>query len=194
MTGGGGGADKLFLWGAVIYYPFMHPPQAWIKHALLYWDRVYTVVPVDYPGDLDDLLHPDVLWLRDQGIYEPPSADSLSSHQVEVVSNEIITCLAAAEGTSARLTPSTGPRRSESASTSAICWQMSWRGLRRGKHKWNLSQSPTPERSGIDIGAPKPPKCWRSAWDDNPSHEIGGALDVSPDLGTIQRKLASKNA
>jgi hypothetical protein len=49
-----------------LYYPYMAPPASWIKHSLLLFERVSSIVhPV--PGRFGDELD----WLRDEGIWIP---------------------------------------------------------------------------------------------------------------------------
>lgn len=74
---------------AIIYYPYINPPQEWIKQALLYWDRVCTIIPVNY-HEIETVLHPDLIWLRDRGIYEAITADDIQDHEKQNLRQEIL--------------------------------------------------------------------------------------------------------
>lgn len=71
----------------IIYYPYINPPQQWIKQALLYWDRICTIVPEDYD---ESVLHPDLIWLRNNGIYEAITADTIPDYEKQRLRQEIL--------------------------------------------------------------------------------------------------------
>lgn len=58
-----------------LYYPYVTPPESWIKSSLFLVDRVTSIVPRDrtYP------LESDFRWMRDEGIWEPCYADDVGS-------------------------------------------------------------------------------------------------------------------
>ncbi|MFD0361979.1 hypothetical protein ACFQZZ_11050 [Nocardia sp. GCM10030253] len=56
----------------LLYYPRINAPRAVIHQALLYWDRLATVVP---RGSLEELLDPAMRQVHSAGLYNPVSAD-----------------------------------------------------------------------------------------------------------------------
>lgn len=53
----------------ILYYPTFRPPSAlWLRNALLYWDSVSTIVPME---DGDQIKDPDLTFLRGEGAYRP---------------------------------------------------------------------------------------------------------------------------
>ncbi|MCO1597620.1 DUF6236 family protein [Micromonospora sp. RHAY321] len=54
----------------MLYYPDINPSNAGLYHALLYWDRIATVVPPNYAVLLDDRMRE----VADAGLYEPIEA------------------------------------------------------------------------------------------------------------------------
>ena len=58
-----------------LYYPYVTPPESWIKSSLFLVDRVSSIVPRDRTYPLDD----DFRWMLDEGIWEPCHADDVGS-------------------------------------------------------------------------------------------------------------------
>ena len=56
----------------LFYYPTINPPRSVIYQALLYWDRLVTVVP---PGAPEEFLDPTMRQVHAAGLYEPLRAD-----------------------------------------------------------------------------------------------------------------------
>ncbi|MCI2424111.1 DUF6236 family protein [Saccharopolyspora sp. K220] len=51
----------------MLYYPHVSPSEAALHQAVLYWDRLATIVPAQY----EKLVTPELLRLRDAGLYRP---------------------------------------------------------------------------------------------------------------------------
>lgn len=69
-----------------IFYPYLNPPRSWIKQSLLYWDRICTIIPADFD---DKFLHSDLIWLRNEGIYEGITADTISYFEEDNLQKEV---------------------------------------------------------------------------------------------------------
>lgn len=59
----------------MLYYPTLNPPTPVLYQALLYWDRLATIVPAGYERYLDGR----VRQVRDAGLYQPVSAAEVAS-------------------------------------------------------------------------------------------------------------------
>ena len=53
-----------------LYYPYIQPPESWLKQMLLFYDEAASIVP---PGHSDPILE----WLQAQGAYSPIFVDEL---------------------------------------------------------------------------------------------------------------------
>jgi hypothetical protein len=111
---------------AVIYYPHINPPLAWLKQSLLYWDRICTVVHADFQETID----PDLAWLLDQGVYEPVFPDRLPNDQAERLLAEVLDYLSL-------------PGRQ-------VLGSQEWAG--RGRHIESIYYGKLPERIEEELG------------------------------------------
>jgi hypothetical protein len=59
----------------MLYYPTVTPPRPVVHRAVLYWDRLATVVPAYYERHLDSSL----LQVLDAGLYQPVSVERIAS-------------------------------------------------------------------------------------------------------------------
>jgi hypothetical protein len=58
----------------MMYYPFVHPPRPVLWQALLYWDNLTSISPVDgYQYQFGS----ELTGLQDLGLYRPTHADDL---------------------------------------------------------------------------------------------------------------------
>lgn len=65
----------------ILYYPTIDVPNgSWLRHALLYWDEVSSIVPEDYEGNLLNDLSPEVQFLISEGEFSPIRPEDLMSH------------------------------------------------------------------------------------------------------------------
>jgi hypothetical protein len=53
----------------MLYYPLVHPPQRTVFQAVLYWDRLTSMVPEVHQGFEAYVLRPDLAALEDAGLY-----------------------------------------------------------------------------------------------------------------------------
>lgn len=66
-----------------LYYPHIIPPLSWIKQSLLMFDRISTIVPMDYEFGLipsqmvNDQESTTLRWLEDRGDWIPASTEYL---------------------------------------------------------------------------------------------------------------------
>lgn len=56
----------------MMYYPFVNPPRPVLWQALLYWDELTSISP-----EAGYQFRPDLVVLRDRGLYQPTYADDL---------------------------------------------------------------------------------------------------------------------
>jgi flagellar hook-basal body complex protein FliE len=64
----------------ILYYPTINiPNNAWLKHALLYWDEISSIIPQDDNDRFLIDLSPDILYLMDEGHFRPIRPESLIS-------------------------------------------------------------------------------------------------------------------
>uniref|UniRef100_A0AAU3I5A3 DUF6236 family protein n=1 Tax=Streptomyces sp. NBC_01393 TaxID=2903851 RepID=A0AAU3I5A3_9ACTN len=63
----------------------MAPPMTWLKQSLLYWDHLCAIVPDNFWDDPD----PTLVWLADQGLFEPLVIDNLSTSAMSDFQSEV---------------------------------------------------------------------------------------------------------
>jgi hypothetical protein len=56
----------------LLYYPRINAPRSVVYQALLYWDRLVTIVP---PGPVEDYIDPTMRQVHAAGLYSPLQAD-----------------------------------------------------------------------------------------------------------------------
>lgn len=60
----------------ILYYPTIDvPSNSWLRHALLYWDQVSSIVPRNIDNEVE--LSPDLHYLIDEGEFRPISPEEL---------------------------------------------------------------------------------------------------------------------
>lgn len=69
----------------ILYYPHIELPtaSAWIRRALLYWDKVGSIVPpvYDFAGGMKEQVSADHRFLMDEGLFIPVDPSPLLYHQ-----------------------------------------------------------------------------------------------------------------
>jgi hypothetical protein len=74
-------SDGQFPVRTILYYPTIDVPNgSWLRHALLYWDHVSSIVPKDYEGNLINDLSAEVQYLISEGQFNPIRPEELMSH------------------------------------------------------------------------------------------------------------------
>lgn len=62
----------------ILYYPTIDiPTNSWLRHALLYWDEISSIVPQSYDNKILTHLSTDVLYLMDEGQFRPTKPEDL---------------------------------------------------------------------------------------------------------------------
>jgi len=62
----------------ILYYPNISiPTGSWLRNALLYWDKVSSIIPQSYNGELLKELSPDITFLRSEGYFRPIAPEDL---------------------------------------------------------------------------------------------------------------------
>jgi hypothetical protein len=62
----------------ILYYPTINiPTNAWLRHAILYWDEVSSIVPRSSDERMLARLSPDILYLHHEGIFRPIKPEDL---------------------------------------------------------------------------------------------------------------------
>lgn len=62
----------------ILYYPTIDiPSKSWLRHAILYWDEVSSIVPKSYDDSVLDNLSPDIRYLMSEGQFRPINPDDL---------------------------------------------------------------------------------------------------------------------
>jgi hypothetical protein len=62
----------------ILYYPTINiPTKSWLRHSLLYWDEVSSIVPQSWNGNYLHKLSPDINYLIDEGQFRPISPNEL---------------------------------------------------------------------------------------------------------------------
>ena len=62
----------------ILYYPTINiQNEDWIRNALIYWDEISSIVPMDYNENPVIELNGNVQFLRDEGFFRPISPDTL---------------------------------------------------------------------------------------------------------------------
>lgn len=62
----------------ILYYPTIDIPRnSWLRHALLYWDEVSSIVPKSWDDNLLIELSPDIHYLMDEGQFRPIQPEDL---------------------------------------------------------------------------------------------------------------------
>lgn len=62
----------------ILYYPTIDIPRSnWLRHALLYWDEVSSIVPTSWDGDLLVNISPEIHYLIDEGQFRPIKPEDL---------------------------------------------------------------------------------------------------------------------
>lgn len=74
-------SDGHFPVRTILYYPTIDVPNSsWLRHAILYWDEVSSIVPQDYEGNSLNDLSAEVQFLISEGEFNPIRPDGLMSH------------------------------------------------------------------------------------------------------------------
>lgn len=60
-----------------LYFPYIVPPDEWIKHSLLMFDGISSIVPPELPGSESG----DLAWLAGEGLWSPTTVRSGLSHE-----------------------------------------------------------------------------------------------------------------
>jgi hypothetical protein len=64
----------------ILYYPTINiPTNSWLRHSLLYWDEVSSIVPKSWEDDILLELSPDIHYLIDEGQFRPIKPEDLIS-------------------------------------------------------------------------------------------------------------------
>ena len=64
----------------ILYYPTIDIPRSsWLKHALLYWDEVSSIVPSSYDEQFLYDLSPDIQYLIGEEQFRPIQPETLIS-------------------------------------------------------------------------------------------------------------------
>lgn len=64
----------------ILYYPTINIPRSsWLKHALLYWDEVSSIVPFGYDGSYMFELSTDIQYLIEEEQFRPIAPETLIS-------------------------------------------------------------------------------------------------------------------
>ncbi|MES2748412.1 MAG: DUF6236 family protein [Bacteroidota bacterium] len=62
----------------ILYYPTIDIPRNnWLRHSLLYWDEVSSIVPKSWDGDFLVNLSPEIHYLMDEGQFRPIKPEDL---------------------------------------------------------------------------------------------------------------------
>lgn len=62
----------------ILYYPTIDvPTNNWLRHSLLYWDEISSIVPQSWDNNFRDNLSPDINYLIDQGQFRSIKPDAL---------------------------------------------------------------------------------------------------------------------
>lgn len=62
----------------ILYYPTINVPRnSWLRHALLYWDEVSSIVPKSWDDRMLVELSPDIHYLIDEGQFRPIKPEDL---------------------------------------------------------------------------------------------------------------------
>lgn len=62
----------------ILYYPTIDIPRKnWLRHAILYWDEVSSIVPKSYDNRILNELSPEILYLIDEGQFRPINPEDL---------------------------------------------------------------------------------------------------------------------
>lgn len=62
----------------ILYYPTIDIPRSnWLRHSLLYWDEVSSIVPKSWDGNFLSNLSPEIHYLMDEGQCRPISPEDL---------------------------------------------------------------------------------------------------------------------
>ena len=103
----------------ILYYPYVRPKaDSWLRHALLYWDRVAAFVPetLDYrsnvvPSDTNfPVSTPETEYLRDQGVFFPVRPELVLQRQdrlAEALNEKFVSLVSSASFANARREPHT---------------------------------------------------------------------------------------
>lgn len=62
----------------ILYYPTIDIPRSnWLRHSLLYWDEVSSIVPKSWDGNFLGNLSPEIHYLMDEGQFRPIKPEDL---------------------------------------------------------------------------------------------------------------------
>lgn len=62
----------------ILYYPTINiPNEKWLRHALLYWDEISSIVPNTYDSRIMDGLSPNIHYLINEGQFRPMQPEDL---------------------------------------------------------------------------------------------------------------------
>lgn len=62
----------------ILYYPTIDiPTNSWLRHSLLYWDEVSSIVPKSWDERMLLELSPDIHYLIDEGQFRPIKPEDL---------------------------------------------------------------------------------------------------------------------
>lgn len=65
----------------ILYYPTIDiPKNNWLRHSLLYWDEVSSIVPKSWDGDFLVNLSPEIHYLMNEGQFRPMKPEDLISN------------------------------------------------------------------------------------------------------------------
>ncbi len=73
----------------ILYYPTIDiPTNSWLRHAILYWDEVSSIVPKNWNDEIAIELSPDIQYLIAEGQFRPVRPEDLIINQSNLVSFE----------------------------------------------------------------------------------------------------------
>lgn len=62
----------------ILYYPTIDiPNDKWLRHALMYWDEVSSIVPMSWENNMLMNLSPEIHYLMDEGQFRPVKPEDL---------------------------------------------------------------------------------------------------------------------
>lgn len=62
----------------ILYYPTIDvPTNSWLRHSLLYWDEISSIIPQSWSENYRDNLSPDINYLIDEEQFRPIKPDEL---------------------------------------------------------------------------------------------------------------------
>ncbi|MFL0122928.1 hypothetical protein V2611_14125, partial [Tenacibaculum maritimum] len=62
----------------ILYYPTIDiPNEEWVRSAVLYWDEISSIVPMDYEGKPVRNYSPNIQYLKHKGVFRPIKPETL---------------------------------------------------------------------------------------------------------------------